>query len=56
MSPFGSDIGKPCLACGHPITREDPAAYLKDGNVRIHKRHTTDQKSGFYGAPVKRFR
>lgn len=55
MSLFTSEIGKPCRACGHPITREDPAVYLKDGNVRVHKSHTTDPKSGLYGEPIKRF-
>jgi hypothetical protein len=56
MSLFSSEIGKPCQACGHPTTREDPPVRLKDGNARIHKSHTTDPKSGFYGAPTKRLR
>lgn len=54
MPLFNSEIGKPCQACGHPTTREDPPVYVKDGGARIHKSHTTDPKSGFYGAPTKR--
>ncbi|MER6350623.1 hypothetical protein ABT186_01905 [Streptomyces sp. NPDC001634] len=55
MGLLNSDIGKPCRACGHPITREDPAVYLKDRGVRVHKSHTTDPKSGLYREPTKRF-
>lgn len=50
-----SEIGKPCRACGHPTTREDPPVRLKDGAVRVHKSHTTDPKSGLFGAPTRRW-
>lgn len=56
MSLFKSEIGLPCRACGHPTTPQDPPVYLKDRNVRVHKSHVTDPKSGLYGEPTKRFR
>lgn len=37
-----------CAACGHEPTGADPLAVV-DGS-RIHKSHTTDPGSGFYGA------
>jgi hypothetical protein len=51
-----NETGKPCQACGHPTTVEDPAVHVEDSGARIHESHTTDPKSGFYGAPIKRFR
>lgn len=48
MSLLKSETGKPCQACGHPTTKDDPAVKTRDG-YRVHKSHTTDPKSGLYG-------
>ncbi|MEV7975403.1 hypothetical protein [Streptomyces sp. NPDC086519] len=37
-----------CSADGHPSTDEDPLVTNLDG-FRIHRSHTTDPTSGFYG-------
>ena len=49
------ETGKPCQACGNPTTPQDPPVYLKDGDVRVHKSHVTNPKSGLYGEPTKRW-
>lgn len=43
-----TETGKPCQACGHPTTPNDPATLATDG-ARIHHSHTTDPRSGYYG-------
>lgn len=43
-----NETGKPCQACGHPTTKDDPAVKTRDG-ARVHKSHTTDPSSGLYG-------
>ncbi|MEU7416728.1 hypothetical protein [Streptomyces antibioticus] len=50
-----NETGKPCQACGHETTPEDPAVRTKNGNARIHKSHTTTPGNGFYGEKTKRF-
>jgi hypothetical protein len=46
--------GKPkiCPACGHPATKADPLVKVDDGG-RVHRTHTTDPRSGFYGAQAR---
>lgn len=51
-----NETGKPCQACGHPTTPQDPAVRTKNTGARIHKSHTTTPTSGFYGEKTKRFR
>ena len=46
------ETGKPCQACGHPTTPNDPAVLATDG-VRIHHSHTTDPRSGYYSTPTQ---
>jgi len=41
-----------CTACGHAGTNTDPLIVNSDG-FRIHRTHTTDPRSGFYGAEQK---
>jgi len=41
-----------CTACGHDGTPGDPLVKSDDGS-RIHRSHTTDPRSGFYGAEQK---
>jgi hypothetical protein len=48
-----SETGMPCQACGHPTTPADPAVHVEDSGARIHKSHTEDPSSGFYGTPVR---
>lgn len=38
-----------CAACGRPGTDDDPLAPFDDAPP-IHRSHTTDERSGFYGA------
>jgi hypothetical protein len=54
MNPFSSETGKPCQACGHATTTQDPAVRTKDSGARIHKSHTTTPGNGFFGAKTKR--
>lgn len=51
-----NETGKPCQACGHKTTPQDPAVHTKDkdSGARIHKSHTTTPSSGFFGAKIKR--
>jgi len=49
-----NETGKPCQACGHETTQQDPAVRTKDSGARIHKSHTETPSSGFYGAKTKR--
>lgn len=49
-----SETGKPCQACGHETTQQDPAVRTKDSGARIHKSHTTTPGNGFYGEKTKR--
>jgi hypothetical protein len=50
-----------CGACGHPVRDGDPIVlvvgvapgWLPDG-AWVHVSHTTDPRSGFYGAEVTR--
>lgn len=37
-----------CAACGHDGTSEDPLVVTTDGS-RVHRSHTTNPDSGFYG-------
>lgn len=37
-----------CSACGHDGTPTDPLVKSLDG-YRIHRSHTTDPRSGYYG-------
>lgn len=37
-----------CAACGHNGTNADPLVKATDG-FRIHRTHTTDRRSGYYG-------
>lgn len=46
---------KICPACGHPATATDPLVRVDDG-ARIHHSHTTNPRSGYYGAAKKRRR
>jgi hypothetical protein len=39
-----------CIACGRLFLPEDPPFVLEDGEHRIHRSHTTDPQSGYYGA------
>jgi len=39
--------GAPCQACGNPTSPQDP--YVRIDGFRIHARHLTDPRSGFYG-------
>jgi hypothetical protein len=48
MALLKNETGKPCQACGHPTTKDDPAVKTRDG-YRVHKSHTTDPNSGLYG-------
>jgi hypothetical protein len=41
-----------CTACGHDGTPADPLVKSLDGS-RIHRSHTTDPRSGFYGQAQK---
>jgi hypothetical protein len=43
-----TDRPKICRACGHPATPADPV--IPVGGTQIHHSHTTDPRSGFYGA------
>jgi hypothetical protein len=43
-----NETGKPCQACGHPTTPQDPAVRTREG-YRVHESHTTDLTSGLYG-------
>jgi hypothetical protein len=43
-----SDKPKICRACGHPATPTDPV--IEADGAQIHRSHTTDPRSGFYGA------
>ncbi|MEV8033923.1 hypothetical protein [Streptomyces sp. NPDC086182] len=55
MALFSKDeTGKPCQACGHETTPQDPAVRIKGDNARIHRSHTTTSSSGFFGAKTKR--
>ncbi|MEU3282901.1 hypothetical protein [Streptomyces antibioticus] len=50
MAPFRkNETGKPCQACGHATTPDDPAVRTRDGKNRVHKSHTTNPDSGLYG-------
>jgi hypothetical protein len=42
------ETGKPCQACGHETTQQDPAVKTADG-TRVHESHTTNPSSGLYG-------
>lgn len=46
-----------CGACGHPYTASDPSVSVAwdgyagmRGTHRVHRSHTTDPRSGYYGA------
>lgn len=41
-----------CCACGHEGTTSDPVVKTTGGS-RIHRSHTTDPRSGFYGEQQK---
>lgn len=43
-----SDQSKICRACGHPATPTDPV--IPGDGTQIHRSHTTNPRSGFYGA------
>ncbi|MEX5712272.1 hypothetical protein AB1484_29320 [Parafrankia sp. FMc6] len=49
--------GTHCGACGHPYTAADPAVSVcwdgyagMRGTHRVHRSHTTNPNSGYYGA------
>jgi hypothetical protein len=48
MGLFKSETSPVCQACGRPTTADDPAVTARDG-ARIHKSHTTNPRSGYYG-------
>jgi hypothetical protein len=54
MESPNPETSKHCQACGHPTTPDDPAVQVEDSGARIHESHTTDPRSGFYGARTKR--
>jgi hypothetical protein len=42
-----------CAGCGHKGTDRDPLS-LSDEGFRTHRRHFTDENSGYYGREQKR--
>lgn len=46
-SPRGAQV---CEACGHLESEGDPLVITTEDGARIHRSHTIDPESGFYGA------